>query len=233
MPNLHDNGEIEYFLFKNNLIDSPNQTDFLPRTASRGSVNLEHLIKEAAKGGSSITEEEFRSTVDKLTKLLVQYLIQGYKVVLPFASFKITVKGRMLDKAESIDSKPYATVKVTAGQVLIDAASKVNLKKIEPKQSKIYSIKNLTTELASFTAGDLAIVKGASIGFDLGSPLTGLFFVDASGNETRVLEFSTISATMIKFKVPPLVAGEYSIKIVNVKGTSMLITQMEGFITVT
>jgi hypothetical protein len=207
-------------VLKNYLPSCP--SPFVVRSDSSDVVEFERLIEIMAKGRTTLTMTDIMAAMQLYKEEMQKQLAEGKTVKTPTGSFFLSAAGSM----ESLDESYLPNDQTNNHEVRLhhkpDKAFEDSILgelKIVREERPDFSIPSLRAVLAageddagSIHAGGMVQIKGLRLRFDPKAPGQGVFFIDASGVESRSQFYPLVLPGTVLAGVPdPLAAGTYAI----------------------
>ncbi len=210
---------VKYFLYLNKL--TPDPYDYAARVVDVKSHDLEDVIKIMTREGKTLTEEEARGSYLALEKALREITESGGSINLSILNTGYSISGVFYADDEALVAGKHAfNVNANPGVVITEAAKKIKLKRVDPREyspepRKITDISSDTiNEL--LTPGSMACLKGNNLSFDATDAEEGIYLINDKGAETKITQVALNKPSEIIFLVPaPLKPGSYALEVRN------------------
>ncbi len=208
---------LRYGLIPNHLTDDPN--DYMGIVTDNDTVNVETIVQRMTGKGSTITKAEALSVVEEYEYAVVEAVKNGNSVNTKLFKINPSVSGVFVDKHDGFDPARHAVrLNMNAGSRLSEAISDIELRKVEitSPQPVIQQFIDLKTNVVneSFTAGQIASIRGSLLKFDEVDRAQGIFFIAADGTETRVDNVVKNKPSELLFFVPEaLTSGTFQVEV--------------------
>ncbi|MBI9064131.1 MAG: DUF4469 domain-containing protein [Marinilabiliaceae bacterium] len=208
---------LRYGLVPNHLTDDPN--DCMAVTTENETISKEAIVEQMIGKGSTITKAEALSVIEEFEYAVVDAVKSGNNVNTELFKISPSIVGVFNDSNDGFDTSRHAVkINLNAGKRLSEVADQIDLRKvsitaIQPIPQKFIDlITKVTNE--SFTAGQVASIRGSNLKFDAADSNQGIFFIDKDGNETRVDNLIKNYPSELLFIVPAvLTTGSYEVEI--------------------
>ncbi len=208
---------LRYGLIPNHLTDDPN--DYMGIVTDNDTVNVEALVQQMVGKGSTVTKAEALSVIEEFEYAVVEAVKNGNGVNTKLFKINPSVSGVFVDKHDGFDPARHAVrLNMNAGSRLSEAISDIELRKVEitSPQPVIQQFVDLKTNVVneSFTAGQIASIRGSLLKFDATDSAQGIFFIAADGTETRAENVVKNKPSELLFFVPEaLTNGTFQVEI--------------------
>jgi len=208
---------LRYGLVPNHLTDDPN--DCMAVTTENDTITSKTLVEQMIGKGSTITKAEALSVIEEFEYAVVDAVKSGNNVNTELFKISPSIVGVFNDSNDGFDTSRHAVkINLNPGKRLSEVSDQIDLRKvsitaIQPIPQKFIDlITKVTNE--SFTAGQVASIRGSNLKFDEADPNQGIFFIDKDGNETRVDNLIKNYPSELMFIVPSvLTAWSYAVEI--------------------
>jgi len=188
------------------------------RIHHQGTIDLLHLAKQIAEGGSTVTESDLVASLLEIVKVIKIYLSLGYNIEFgTLCNFKPRMSGTFTNEGDVFDHLRH---KVYAGAVMHkDIKDKLNVQTME-KLDRLNTNPVIHTYLDSgtglendtFTGGQAGSISGRRLRFDGNAIDEGVFMVDSldPSEAVRITSILENNPGKVIFTVPttPLTSGE-------------------------
>lgn len=208
---------IKYYLLDNPL--TPDPRDCRAQVASIGTKTLDDVIARAAAKGTLVTKTDLKAVTDILFDVMTEMVAEGYSLVTPLCNVKPSIKGVFENNKASFNPTIHEVKpKITAGKLLKEAMAKAQVEKVEAGENKPLILEFLDETSGSadseITPGGMGILTGSRLAFDKDDADQGLFFIDATGTETKVSRIGRKMPGEVIFTIPDtLTQGFYSFRL--------------------
>jgi len=208
---------LRYGLVSNHLTDDPN--DCMAVTTENETITKEAIVEQMIGKGSTITKAEALSVIEEFEYAVVDAVKNGNNVNTELFKISPSIVGVFNDSNDGFDTSRHAVkINLNPGKRLCEVSDQIDLRKvsitaIQPIPQKFIDlITKVTNE--SFTAGQVASIRGSNLKFDAADSNQGIFFIDKDGNETRVDNLIKNYPSELLFIVPAvLTTGSYAVEI--------------------
>jgi hypothetical protein len=192
--------------------------NFIARIVPNAILNIDDIIKIMRKRGTSATEPDIRHILILFFEVVCEEIKNGNFVNTPWVNARPGINGTFPSATDVFD-KSRNMVKATLSQgTLLEQkmTEAISEKVVQPISSPIVlefiDAKSKTSNsLAS--VGNIGTLVGDMMKFVEENTVEGVFFIDAAGNATRAEVYSDIYDTEVKFNIPVLPAGQYTIEV--------------------
>lgn len=196
---------VKFFLLDNKL--TPDPRDRRAVVVSNGTRTLEDVIEEAADSGTLVTKTDMRAVVEIMFKVMAKMVSQGFTLNTPLINIRPSIKGVFATELATFNPEEHEIKpKIVAGLLLKEYMSKATAEKIEAGNNvplvKEFLDENSGSPDGEITPGGLAVIAGSRLAFDSAAADEGLFFVDASGAETKVAHIAKAKPRELIFQIP-------------------------------
>lgn len=208
---------LRYGLTSNHLTDDPN--DYMGVVTDNKTVNVSKIMERMIGKGSTVTKAEGLSVIEEFEYAVVEEVKSGNTVSTDLFRIHPSISGVFNNENDSFDpSRHSIRLNISPGPRLAEIISKIELEKVTivSAQPEILLFVDLKTkeENQSFTAGQIAAIRGSLLKFDEEDPQQGVFFIASDENETKVTEFVKNKPSELLFFVPDaLTAGTFQIEL--------------------
>lgn len=208
---------IKYYLQPNPITPDPN--DQSARVLVQNVLNLEDVIQEAKRRGTTLTETDLRASINLGIETICYLVAQGNNVNTPLANFRAGINGVFANATDSFDPSRH-TVKATIspGTMLIDAMSKASVEKVlqplpSPTLIEYFDVNTQSTN-SKLTPGGIGQIVGEELKYNTANAAEGIFIVSSAGVATKVTIIASRTEGKLMFNVPaPLAAGSYTLEV--------------------
>lgn len=208
---------IKYYLQPNPITPDPN--DQSARVQALGVLNIEDIVQEAIRQGTTLTETDLRASANLTFQTICYFLAQGYNVNTPVANFRGGINGVFTSATDSFDpSRHTVKASISPGTMLIEAMAKASVEKIllplpSPTLIEYFDV-NTQTANSKLTPGGIGQIVGEELKYNLANVAEGIFIVSSAGVATKVTIIASRTEGKLMFNIPtPLAAGSYSLEV--------------------
>lgn len=209
---------LKYFLRLNPF--KSDSGDYMAVSISPQSYDLEDIIEEVTREGSTITTAEAMANFMEITRAIKKRLRQGASVNTPLVNISSVVKGDYDSEEDVFDpERHWRELKMNPGKDMRDVPSQISVEKIEPTDRRPglqhYHDHASQTRDAVITPGGGARITGELLKFDEDDPEQGVFFIntgDQSVTKVEEMMLRNKPGTLI-FINPGLPAGTYRLEV--------------------
>ncbi|MDR1348392.1 MAG: DUF4469 domain-containing protein [Prevotellaceae bacterium] len=214
---------LEYSLHENLLTERTD--DYSAQTHSKASYNREQFIDLMLQRGTLMTKTDALAVLNNIEETVAYIVKNGGMINMPLFNTGFSISGVFEGAADVFDpNRHHLHVNISKGTLLRDAEKDVKLTKVNvaSPQPQILEVKDSVTGSIDslLTAGGVIEIVGVNIKIAGDSSACGLYFVDASGTETKAVTLVNNKPATVIAIIPALAAGEYHIKIVTQYSTS-------------
>jgi len=208
---------LRYGLTSNHLTDDPN--DYMGVVTDNKTVNVSKIMERMIGKGSTVTKAEGLSVIEEFEYAVVEEVKSGNTVSTDLFRIHPSISGVFKDENDSFDpSRHTIRLNISAGPRLAEIISQIELEKVTivSAQPEILLFVDLKSkeENQSFTAGQIAAIRGSLLKFDEEDLQQGVFFIASDESETRVTEFVKNKPSELLFFVPDaLTTGTFQIEL--------------------
>lgn len=216
---------IDYKLHEYNL---PSGADYRARVQHQRVIDLDGVIRTMGQYQSGISRAIMAAVLEAFLKTLISLLLDGYKVVTPFAVFSITIKGTFTSPEDKFDHRRHKLeLLITPGDLLKDGfeqearATKRKLVLPHPRLDRCTQV-SAPADASTLYPGRMASLHGANLKFDLHDPDQGIFLTPVQssaapepvGPPIRVEDVGHNKGRKLVFVVPAdLPPGAYRLEV--------------------
>jgi hypothetical protein len=208
---------IHYKLLENKIVSTPGVYRAMVKATRR--ADMEDLIKEVLKRGSTVNEADVRSVTTDLFEAIIDLMLEGACISIPVANFRCGIRGNFDGPDDGYDpTRHQVMARVTPGARLRQAfrtqaqVIKEETFDLDPKP-EVYTDVHSGTRDDVLTPGGLGRLVGRRLKFDAADPDQGVFFLAADGSATPVEFVGKNGPGELFFTVPTLTAGEYALEV--------------------
>lgn len=208
---------IKFYLQPNPITPDPN--DQSARVLPTGVLNIEDIVQEAMRRGTTLTETDLRASINLTFETISYFVAQGFNVNTPVANFRGGINGVFTSATDSFDASRHAVkASVSPGTMLIEAMSKATVEKVlqplpSPTLIEYFDI-NTQTANSKLTPGGIGQIVGEELKYNTANAAEGIFIVSSAGVATKVTIIASRTEGKLMFNIPaPLAAGNYSLEV--------------------
>ena len=181
-------------------------------------MTLDDVIDYMIAEGTGLTRPQALAYFEKIVQTFEYFIRQGHKVATPLVSVYPSIKGTFEGQEDAFDpSRHRIRIQSYSGIRMRNMKSSIRLTKVESKLKKpsLKTIFDATSREKNNTITPLGIASlyGSNLRFEQDNNQHGLFFISATGVETRVEEYNRIKPAEIGFQIPALTPGEYTLEV--------------------
>jgi len=209
---------IPYALFENPLTDDPN--DRLARVISLGTVDVEGLVDDIIKRGTTVTRPDLLAALDLYHQVITDRLLAGYRVNTPVVNLGVSIKGTFNGLQDEFDRSRHllgATAtpgKLVRGGVRDQGRPEKREARLPAPNPIEYQDFGSETRNSVLTPGSPGQLTGRRLKFYPADEEQGLFFIAGDGSATRASMVMRNKPADLMFIVPAgLAAGEYKLEV--------------------
>lgn len=202
---------------------------YYAKVVPTGVKTIEDIIQDVKGYHSTVTEADTKAVIPIVFSVIRDYLVQGYSINLPIASFRPTITGSFNSLTDSFDRKRHTVgVSISAGSMLNKALSGVPIEKVDSTipSPHLMQLTDCNSKQVNnkVTPNLLAKLIGSELKFESANEKEGLYFISRENSEeTKVTVFASVSQNKIIFNVPALKPGSYSLQLRKGYGKSNMI----------
>ena len=210
--------KIQYALFHNPLTNDPN--GFMAVVQNQQTIDMDRLVDDIVAEGTGLTRPQALAYNEKLFQLIGYYAGMGYRVSLPVATFRASIKGVFNGEDDVFDSSRHQLlIRTTPGARIRSAEQAASPMKV--KSGVAMPEPRELTDMASgeknmeVTPGNIAVLRGYNLKFNPADTATGVFLVpvDDPASPVRMTQYSSVKNMEVHFLVPSLKAGDYRVEV--------------------
>ena len=217
-----------------------NPKPFIVRSDCSDVIEYDRLLEIMSKGRTTLSKTDILATMQLYKEELQRQLAEGKTVKTPTGSFFLCASGSMDSLDESFLPKDEGNNHEVRLHHRPDRTleEEINAKLRIVREERVdLGVPSLRTIQAAgdgaaegIRAGSIVLLKGMRLRFDVKDPKQGLFFVDASGLESRSPYYPMILPGTVMAAVPDsLAAGPYAIALrAAVNGKDVREAKLEG-----
>ncbi len=226
---------IEYTLVENKLNTS--EGTYRAMVQPKDTIDLAGIIDRMVRRGSTLMREDAMAVQEAYHDTLLQVLQEGYNVTTPTANYRASIKGVFDGPDDSFDpSRHKLEVRVNPGLAVRPSLEKVSVVKTEHNtplpHPQVFHDHMSNQDNSVVTPGSGAKIKGYRLKFDQMDPEQGVFFVSASGVETRVEQVLSIRPSEVIIILPALPADMYRLEVRGMFGKTVRVGSLTQKLTV-
>lgn len=205
---------------------TPDPNDHVARVVCNVTYYLEDILKEARKRGTGVTDPDMRAAIMLLCDVVIDLVVDGNAVILPFANIRPGMSGVYNSAMDSFDpSRHTKRATLSAGNELYERMLNAKVEKIPASQPapdlQEFTDVNTSTTNSILTPGGIGQISGGELKFNPANALEGIFLVNETGTETRITVLANRTEGRLVFSIPAtLVAGNYSLQVRKGYGTA-------------
>lgn len=219
---------IKYYLQNNPITPDPN--DQSARVISNQVHDLESIIKEMLKRGSTVTEADVMAVLKVFFEVVTDEVAEGNNVNLPLVNIKPSVNGVFTSATDSFDASRHITkASVTAGILLNEKMSNAKVEKTTqatatPVLIEFMDINSQNTN-SILTSGGIGQIIGEELKFNPSNAAEGIYFVATNGTATKVAVVASRTEGKLMFSIPTLAAGRYTLEVRKGYGSTTIVVR--------
>jgi len=195
---------MDYYLADNPL--TPNPKDFRGVLLTKGTKNMDDVVKGVADDNVGISESELLAVFRAERKVISQFLAEGYTVNTELFSLSPSLRGVFEDIRETYNPEKHKLhLNFMPSKALREVMNRIALRKISQSPLPVLTvvedvISQTTNQL--ITPGKVVRVFGDKLNFDPQDTEQGLFFINSLGQAVRSQEYIELSSKKIYAGVP-------------------------------
>ncbi|MEY4903253.1 MAG: hypothetical protein RLZZ292_1068 [Bacteroidota bacterium] len=219
---------IKYYLQNNPITPDPN--DCSARVISNQVHDLESIIKEMLKRGSTVTEADVLAVLKVFFEVVTDEVAEGNNVNLPLVNIKPSVNGVFTSATDSFDASRHITkASVTAGILLNEKMSNAKVEKTTqvtatPVLIEFMDINSQNTN-SILTSGGIGQIIGEELKFNPANAAEGIYFVATNGTATKVAVVASRTEGKLMFSIPTLAVGTYTLEVRKGYGSATIVVR--------
>jgi len=220
---------IKYYLQPNPVTPDPN--DQSARVLSNKVHDLDSIIKEMLKRGSTVTEADVRAVVTVLFEVVTDEVADGNFVNLPLVNIRPSVTGVFTSVGDSFDpSRHIKGATLSKGTALINKINAAKMEKISqptptPMLIEFTDINSGTTN-SILTPGGIGQIVGGELKFNPDNADEGIYFIAADNTPTKVAVLANRTEGKLMFSIPAgMASGTYRLEVRKAYGTTNLVVR--------
>jgi hypothetical protein len=230
---------IHYKLLQNKIAATPGVYRAMVKATRR--ADLEDVIKEVLKRGSTVNEADVRSVMTDFVDAIVDMMLEGACISLPIANFRCGIRGNFDGPADGYDPTRHQVVANVTPGVRIRRAFQTQAQVIKEEsfdldpKPEVYIDVHSGTQDDVLTPGGMGRLVGRRLKFDPADPDQGIFFLAADGSATQVVFVGKNMPAELFLTVPTLAPGEYALEVraISPGGTELRSGRLKEALTVT
>ena len=208
---------IKYYLQSNPITTDPN--DQSARVVSNHVHDVDSIIVEMLRRGSTITEADARAVLKVFFEVVTDEVAEGNNVNLPLVNIKPGIGGVFINATDSFDSSRHIKkANLSAGILLNQKMNLATVEKItQPTSAPVliqFTDVNKQTTNSILTPSGIGQIVGEELKFNPANALEGIFFVDNTGSATKVTVIASRTEGKLVFSIPAsLTTGSYILEV--------------------
>jgi hypothetical protein len=207
---------IKYYLVSNPI--SKAVKNFIARVVPNETLDNEEIITKMLKRGTSATEADIRHILTLYFDVATDEVANGNSLTTPLANVRPGMQGTFDSASDTFDRSSHDTkASLSQGLLLEQKMATANVEKISaPAVSPLlveYLDAKSKTSNSVLTPGSIGTLTGTDLKFNTSNVKEGVFFLDEAGAETKADVYSDVYDTEVKFVVPALATGIYSVEL--------------------
>lgn len=208
---------IKYYLQPNPVTPDPN--DQSARVLSNKVHDLDSIIKEMLKRGSTVTEADVRAVVTVLFEVVTDEVADGNSVNLPLVNIRPSVNGVFDNVSDSFDpSRHIKNASLTKGLLLMSKMASAKVEKISkpvPTPTLIeFTDINSGAANSILTLGGIGQIVGEELKFNPDNFDEGIYFIADDNTPTKVAVIANRTEGKLMFSIPAgLAPGRYRLEV--------------------
>jgi len=207
---------LRFGLIPNLLTDDPE--DHMAVVTDNETVTTEQIVERMIGRGSTVTKAEALSVIEEFNAAVVDAVAEGNNVNTELFKVYPSIAGVFANAQDSFDPKRHAVrINLNAGNRLQQILSKIELRRVEvdvaqPTLQQFTDLKsNVVNE--SYTAGQIASIKGSLLKIDESDENQGIFFIAPDGTATQVTNIVKNMPSELLFFVPENLTGTVQVEV--------------------
>ena len=206
-----------YALYDNKMTEDPDDCFAIP--VYTGTVSEDDLINEMTESGSTLTPGEAKLFLQQYKQAIRKKLLAGYTINMGLFNLAARIAGVFKNKNDRFDPSRHAVyINVNEGKELKEIEKDFNPAWMESTKAlpSVDDFKDVASNLFNqlITIGGVGHITGRRLGFIATDESQGIFFIDESGQQTRVSTMVRLTPSELIFMIPAsLVAGNYYIEV--------------------
>ncbi len=220
---------IKYYLQPNPITPDPN--DQSARVISNQVHDLNSIIFEILRRGSTVTEADANAVLKLFFEVVSDEVAEGNSVNLPLVNIRPGISGVFSNLTDSFDgSRHIKKANVTAGVLLNEKLAAAKVEKVvqataAPALIQFLDVNTQNTN-SILTPGGIGQIIGEELKFNPDAAAEGIYFVAADGRATKVDVLASRTEGKLVFSIPAtLAAGSYILEVKKGYGTTNLVTR--------
>jgi hypothetical protein len=207
---------IKYYLANNPI--SRVVKSFFARVVPNAVLNLDDLIVSMLKRGTSATEADIRHILHLFFDVFSDELKNGSFVNTPIVNGRPSVQG-VFDSINALFDPAIHGKRASMSQGALVAAKmaeavleRTTQAIVMPTLLEFIDAKSKTSNNL-LSMGSIGTILGDELKFNESNAAEGVFFIDSLGNATKAEVYSDIHEGEVKFVIPNLATGVYSVEL--------------------
>jgi hypothetical protein len=206
-----------YALQENKMTEDPDDCYAIP--VYTGSVTEDDLIDEMTASGSTLTRGEAKLFLQQYKQAICKKLLAGYTINTSLFNISARIVGVFKNKNDRFDASRHAVyVNTIAGTELKGIERDFNPAWTETTKPLPFAddFKDISSNLTNqiITIGGVGHITGRRLAFDLADTTQGIFFINETGQDTRITTMIRQTPSDLIFMIPAtLAAGNYFIEV--------------------
>jgi len=220
---------INYYLQPNPI--TPDPSDQSARVISNLIHDVDSIVKEMLRRGTTITEADIRAVLKVLFEVVTDEVAEGNNVNLPLVNIRPGITGVFSSAADSFDgSRHIKKANLSAGTLLAEKIGFAQVQKIlqpipTPALVQFIDITSKTTN-SIVTPGGIGQIVGEELKFDEANNNQGIYFIATNGTATKAVNIATRTEGKLIFNIPAsLVPGNYTLEVRKGYGSTNLVVR--------
>jgi len=217
-----------------------NPRPFVVRSDCSDVIEYDRLIEIMSKGRTTLSKTDIVAAMQLYKEELQRQLAEGKAVKTPTGSFFLCASGSMdsldeaflpRDQGNNHEVRLHHRPDRTLEESIVADLRIVREERVDLGVPSLRTIQAAGDAAADgIRAGSIVLLKGLRLRFDVKDPKQGLFFVDASGAESRSPYYPMILPGTVMAGVPDsLAAGPYAVALrAAVNGKDVREAKLEG-----
>jgi len=207
---------IKYAIIKNYLPTHP--TGYSGRIERDKTISFEALVDRVAHSNTTVARSDVLGVLEDFMAVVIDMVLDGKSVCTPLVIFRAGLRGIFENAGDSFDPSRHEVVaQMQSGARMRQALRTVRLEKDDadppvPRPRTYIDVASGTQDSA-LTPGEPGRLLGRQLRYDHTDSTQGVFFIDASGAETRVETLVFNTPGHVAFIVPVLAAGSYKVQV--------------------
>lgn len=220
---------IKYYLQPNPVTPDPN--DQSARVLSNKVHDLDSIIREMLKRGSTVTEADVKAVVTVLFEVVTDEVADGNTVNLPLVNIRPAVNGVFSNVSDSFDpSRHIKRATVSQGPALIRKMAAAKVEKVsKPTPTPVlieFTDINSGNSNSIVTPGGIGQIVGEELKFNPGNADEGIYLIADDNTPTKVAVIASRTEGRLMFSIPPeLASGSYRLEVRRAYGTANIVVR--------